>query len=77
MNIRRLELEAKEGADRAAKAETERDADRHEVAMALLEIKVAGSARAPIDLELSRVQSALTISEGGRLKAESELGSVQ
>ena len=72
-----LELEDKEAADRAARAETQRDAARHEVAMARLEIKAAGSARAQVELELYQVQSALTTSEGGRLKAESELGSVQ
>ena len=77
MTIRRLELEAKEVADRAARAETERDAAPHEVAMARLEIEAAGSARAQVELELSRVQSALTTSEGGQLKSESELGFVQ
>ena len=77
MTIQRLELEAKEAADRAARAETERDAARHEVAMARLEIEAAGSARAQVELELSRVQSALTTSEGGRLQAGSKLGSVQ
>ena len=41
--------------------------------MVRLEIKAAGSARAQVELELSRVQSALSISEGGQLKAESEL----
>ena len=45
--------------------------------MVRLEIKAVGSVRAQVKLELSRVQSALTISEGGRLKAESELGSIQ
>ena len=45
--------------------------------MARLEIEAAGSARAQVELELSRFQSALTTSEGDRLKAESELGSVQ
>ena len=74
LTIQRLELEAKEAADRA---ETERDAARHEVAMARLETKAAGNARVQVELELSRVQSALTTSEGGRLKAESELGSIQ
>ena len=77
MTIRRLELEAKEAADRATQAETERDAARHEVAMERLEIEAAGSAQVQVELELSRVQSALTTSEGGRLKAESELGYVQ
>ena len=72
-----MELEAKETADRAARAKTERDAARHEVVMARLEIKAAGSALAQVELELSRVQSDLTTSEGDWLKAESELGSVQ
>ena len=74
MTIRRLELEAKEAVDRVARAKTERDATQHEVVMAWLEIEAAGSAREQVELELSRVQSALTTSEGGRLKAESELG---
>ena len=77
LTIRRLELEDKKAADRAARAETERDVVRHEMAMVRLEIEAAGSARAQVELELSRVQSALNISEGSRLKAESELGSVQ
>ena len=77
MTIRRLELEAKEAADRVARAETEKDAARHKVVMTWLDIEAAGSARAQVELELSRVQSALTTSEGDRLKAESELGSVQ
>ena len=55
LTIRRLELEAKEAADRAARAKTERDAARYEVAMAQLEIEAAGSARAQVELELSRV----------------------
>ena len=46
LTIRRLELEAKEAADRAARAELERDAVRHEMAMVRLEIEAAGRARA-------------------------------
>ena len=45
LTVRRLELEAKEAADREARAETERDAARHEVAMVCLETEAAGSAR--------------------------------
>ena len=45
--------------------------------MARLEIDAAGSARVQVELELSRVQTALTTSEGDRLKAESELSSIQ
>ena len=37
----------------------------------------SGTARAQVKLELSQVQSALTIIEGDRLKAASELGFVQ
>ena len=77
LTIQRLELEAKEVADRATRVETERNAARHKVVMVRLEIEVAGSARAQVELELSRVQSVLTTPEDGRLKAESELSSVQ
>ena len=45
--------------------------------MVQLEIEATRSARAQVELELSRVQSSLTTSEGDRLKAESELDSVQ
>ena len=77
LTIRRFELEAKEATDRAAWAEIERDIVRHEMVMVRLEIEAAGSAWAQFQLELSWVQSALTISEGARLQVESELGSVQ
>ena len=53
LTIRRLELEAKEAADRAARAKTKRDAVRHEIAMLRLEIEAAGSARAQVELDLS------------------------
>ena len=43
---RRLESEAREAIERAVRAEAERDAARHEVAMTRLEIGVASSARA-------------------------------
>ena len=77
LTIWRLELKAKEAADRAAQAKIERDAARHEVAMARLDIEAARSAQAQVELELSHVQSPLTTSKGGRLKSESELGFVQ
>ena len=44
--------------------------------MARLEADVAGSARAQMESELTRVQGALTTSEGVRLKAKFELESV-
>ena len=43
---RRLELEAREAVERETRPEAKRDVTRHEVAMAHLEIDVAGSARA-------------------------------
>ena len=46
MTIQRLELEAKEAVHRAARAETEMDATRREVAIVRLEIEAAGSSRA-------------------------------
>ena len=52
---RRLELEAKESAERAARAEAERDAARHEAVMAKLEIEGAVNTRAQVDSELTRV----------------------
>ena len=52
LNARRWELEAKEAVDRAARAEAERDAARHEVAMVRLETD-AGSARAQMEFELA------------------------
>ena len=63
--------------DRAARAEAERDAARHEPMMAWLETDVAKSARAQMESELARVQRALAASVGVRLKAESELYYVQ
>ena len=74
---RRWKLEAKEATDKAARAKVERDVAWHETVMARLETKATGSARAQVELELSRVQCALTIAKGGRLKAESNLDSVR
>ena len=42
-----------------------------------LETDAAGSARAQMESELVRVQCALTVSEGIRMKVESKLDSVQ
>ena len=69
---RRLELGTKESAERDAQAEAERDAARHEAAMAKLEIEGAANTRAQVESELTRVQSALAYAEGARVKAESE-----
>ena len=77
MNVRRWELEAKEVVDRAARAEAKRDVARHEAAMAWLETDATSSAWAQMKSELARVWRALTASEGIRMKAESELDSIQ
>ena len=69
---RRLELGAKESVERAAQAEAERDAARHEVAMAKLEIEGAINTRAQVEYELTQVQHAVAIAEGARMKAESK-----
>ena len=71
------ELEAKEAADMAARAKTERDAARNETVMARLDTEAGGNARAQMESELSRVQCTLTTADGGRLKAEFELDSAR
>ena len=52
---RRLELEARESAERAARAEAGRDAAFHEVAMAKLATEGAVNTRAQIESELAWV----------------------
>ena len=74
---RRLELEAKEFAERAARTEAERDAACHEAAMAKLAIEGAVNTLSQIESELSRVQRALALVEDARLKAEYERGVAQ
>ena len=48
----RLELEAKESTERAARAEAKRDATSHEEAMAKLQIEGAINTRAQVELSL-------------------------
>ena len=72
-----LESEASEAVERAVRAEAEKDAACHEVAMARLEIETAGSARAQIEFELARVQRALVGLEDARRKVEFELDEAQ
>ena len=74
---RRLELEAKESIERAARAEAERDAVRHEAVMAKLQIEGAVNTRAQVESELARVQHALVVAGNARLRAESERGVAQ
>ena len=69
---RRLELEARESAERAARAEAERDTARHEAAMAKLVTEGTVNTRAQIESELPRVQSALVLAEEARWRAEFE-----
>ena len=74
---RRLEMEAKESAERAARAEAERDAARHEASMAKLQIEGAVNTQAQAESELTRVQRALAVEENAHLRAESECGVAQ
>ena len=72
LSSRRWELEAKEVMERAVRAETERDAARHEADMARLEIDSMSCAQAQVEGELSCVQDVLVAAEDARLKANSE-----
>ena len=74
---RRLELEAKESVERAARAEAKRDAALHEAAMAKLSVEGALSTRAQVETELARVQGALGLVEEARRKAEFDRGAAQ
>ena len=69
---RRLGLKAKESSERAARVEAERDATRHEAAMAKLEIEGAVNTQSKMEFKLTRVQRALAVTESARLKVESE-----
>ena len=60
---RLLESKAREVVERVVHAEQERDAARHEVVMARLEIDAACSTRAQMEYELARVQRALATSK--------------
>ena len=74
---RRLELGAKESAERAARAEAERDAACQEAAMAKLEVEEVVNTRAQMESELTWVQRALVVVESAHLKAESEHDTAQ
>ena len=74
---RRLELEARESAERATWAEVERDKARHEAVMAKLATKGAFNTRAQIDSELAWVQNALALVEEARRRAEFDHGAAQ
>ena len=74
---RRLELEVKESAKRATRAEVERDEACHEAVMAKLVTEGAVNTRAQIESELSRVQRALALAENARQRAEFEHGAAR
>ena len=71
------ELAAKEAMGRAVRAETERDATRHEAAIARLEIDAMSGAQAHVEAELARVRHILVAVEVARLKADSERDAAQ
>ena len=54
----RWEKEAKEGIEKVARAEAERDAARHKASMACMDADAAGSAKEKVESELARVQNA-------------------
>ena len=66
----RSEKEAKEGVEKVARAEPERDVARHEALMARMDADAAGSVKAKVESELARVQNAMAVSEEARRKAE-------
>ena len=63
---RRLELEARESAERAARAADQRDVACHEVTMAKLATEGSVNTQAQIESELARVQRALALAEEAR-----------
>ena len=72
LSSRCWELEAKEAMERVVRAETERDAARHEAAMARLEIDAMSGARAQVEAKLARVRDVLVAAEDACLKADSK-----
>ena len=58
--------------ERAVRAETEKDAARHEAAMARLEIDAMSSAQAQVEAELARIRDVLVAAEDARLKEDFE-----
>ena len=77
LTCRCLELEARESAERVARAKADRDATCHEAAMSKLATEGAVNTRAQIESELARVQRALALAEEARRRAEFEHGVAQ
>ena len=71
---RRLELEAREFAERAARAKAERDTARNEAAMAKMATEGAFNTQAQVDSELARVHNALALVEEARRRAKFDHG---
>ena len=72
-----LELEARESAERVARAEAERDTVLHKTVMDKLATEGAVNTRAQIESELALVQSAFALAEEARQRAEFEHGATQ
>ena len=70
----RWENEAKESAEKMARAKAERDTARHDASMAHMDAHAAGSARAKVESTLARVQNALPIAEEATLKGANQAG---
>ena len=64
----RWEKEAKEGIEKVARAEVERDVARYEASIACMDVDAAGSGRKKVEFELARVQNALVVAEEARRK---------
>ena len=77
LTCRCLEIEAKESADRAARAEAKRDTVSHEEAMAKLTTEGSFNTRAQIESDLFGVQNALVVVEEARRKSEFDHGTAQ
>ena len=71
---RRLELELTKSAERATRAEVERDEARHEATMAKLTTEAIVNTRAQIESELAWVCHALSVADNARQRAEAKHG---
>ena len=61
---------AREGFEKVARVEVERDAASYEASMAHIDAAATGSARTQVEFELARVQNAMAVIEKARQKAE-------
>ena len=73
----RLVLEAKESAERAARAKAERDAACHKAEIAKLATEGVINTRAQIEFELAQVQRALALAKDAHQRVESEHGATR